>query len=213
MKMLLTAPASLSMAFIKSLCTELCAGVMHLDLLAEYITQERRWIEGLHLCLNTVTSVYEHACDTLHFLLNPDGPVWDLEGLGKWPWPNSGYILSRAWTELGFNFEAHLVKVLGPKLVGSATKFQGSQCADMMKHPRSQRTCLLVHLIITLSYTGKPCSQQQAFHARLYAQPQRFERLRFLGCVESQLLPAHHACALGSSRAITASPSCEHTGE
>jgi hypothetical protein len=137
LKMLLPrpAPASLSMANIKNLCTEVCAGVMQQDLLAEYIPQERRWIEGLHLCLNTVNAAYEHARDTLHFLLNPDGSVRDLAGLDpdKWPRPNSGSIQSRAWTELGFNFQAHLVEVLGPKLVRPLTKFHGSQCADMMK--------------------------------------------------------------------------------
>jgi hypothetical protein len=137
LKMLLPrpAPASLSMANIKSFCTEVCAGVMQQDLLAEYIPQEGRLIEGLHLCLNTVNAAYEHARNTLHFLLNPDGSVRDLAGLDpdKWPRPNSGSIQSNAWTELGFNFQAHLVKFLGPKLIRTCTLYHGSQCADMMK--------------------------------------------------------------------------------
>jgi hypothetical protein len=46
-------PSALSLSALKRLLSETCKGVQEEDLLKGFIPMERRWKEGLHLCLNT----------------------------------------------------------------------------------------------------------------------------------------------------------------
>jgi hypothetical protein len=73
-------PSKLSMTVAKKLLSQACQGVVQEDLLKEFVPLERRWIEGLHLTLNTGNAAYEHARNTLHYLLLPDGTCRNLNG-------------------------------------------------------------------------------------------------------------------------------------
>jgi hypothetical protein len=51
------------MKLLKSMLAEACMGMQMEDLLKDLIPLERRWIEGLHLCLNMGNAWYELARD------------------------------------------------------------------------------------------------------------------------------------------------------
>jgi hypothetical protein len=61
------------MKLLKSTLAETCMEMQMEDLLKDLIPRERRWIEGLHLCLNMGNAWDELARDVYHYLLLPSG--------------------------------------------------------------------------------------------------------------------------------------------
>jgi hypothetical protein len=66
---------------LKQLLSETCNGVQRQDMLKEHIPVGRRWVEALHLCLNTGNHAYEVMRNALHYYLLPDGSVRDRANL------------------------------------------------------------------------------------------------------------------------------------
>jgi hypothetical protein len=121
-------PQQLPMTALKKLLNEACVGVQQEDLLREHIPLERRWLQALHLCLNTGNAAYEHARNVLHYLLLPDGsPRLPLPDPEHWPAPAAGSIQKPAWVSLGFDFQAHVERAFGSQLKRPLTKFHGEQ--------------------------------------------------------------------------------------
>jgi hypothetical protein len=58
-------PSKVTMTVAKRLLSQACQGAVQEDLLKGFVPLERRWIEGLHLTLNTGNAAYEHARNTL----------------------------------------------------------------------------------------------------------------------------------------------------
>jgi hypothetical protein len=113
-------PSKVSMTALKLLLTETCQCVQDDDLLKEYIPMSRRWIEGLHLALNTSNSAYEHARNVLSVLVQHNGDARDSSSVaraaGMWAAPKAGSIQTREFREQGFEFQRHVEEVFGPKL-------------------------------------------------------------------------------------------------
>jgi hypothetical protein len=74
-----------------------------------------RWLEALHLCLNTGNAWYELTRDMLHWLLEEDGTRRNHNSpkseSSKWP-HSSGFIQKRDWLLQGFHFQ-HVERELG----------------------------------------------------------------------------------------------------
>jgi hypothetical protein len=125
------------MKLLKSMLAEACMGMQVDDLLKDLIPMERRWIEGLHLCLNMGNAWYELARDVYHYLLLPSGqPRSQQERESQaqtWPAANAGSIQSNSWLAMGFNFQKHIESVLGDKLQRPLQKFHGSQIENLFK--------------------------------------------------------------------------------
>lgn len=111
---------------------------------------ERRWLEGLHLCLNTGNGFYELARDMLHYVLLPDGTPRDLNSpdaaAADWPRPRSGSIQQPIWRSLGFDLQALVEEIWGPKLKLPLTKYHGVQVEQLFReqhklweHPKLAR--------------------------------------------------------------------------
>jgi hypothetical protein len=126
------------MTALKRLLTETCQGVQDDDLLKEYIPMSRRWIEGLHLALNSGNSAHEHARNVLSVLVQHDGDARHSAGVAHaaemWTAPKAGSIQTREFREQGFDFQRHVEEVFGPKLKIPLTKFHGSQVETLFKH-------------------------------------------------------------------------------
>jgi hypothetical protein len=130
-------PLSLSMSALKRLLNETCKSVQEEDLLKDFIPMERRWIEGLHLCLNTGNGAFELARNVLSFLLEPSGQPKDRGNPANGPenfiMPVSGSIQPAEFRQQGFDLQLHIEKVFGPKMKLPLTKFHGSQVEVLLK--------------------------------------------------------------------------------
>jgi hypothetical protein len=103
--------------------------------LQEFIPPSRWYLEALHLIINTGNGWIEVARNTLQYLLKPDASVRDRKGEppDMWPLATSGSKQPRSWRLAGFDFEQHLVNVLGPRLRKPLTKYHGAQVEAVFK--------------------------------------------------------------------------------
>jgi hypothetical protein len=117
--------------------SETCQGVQDDDLLKDNIPRSCRWIEGLHLALNTGNSAYEHARNVLSLLMDNKGDARDSAAVARaaesWTPPKSGSIQTPQFKGQGFDFQQHVEKVFGPKLKMPLTKFHGIQVETLFK--------------------------------------------------------------------------------
>lgn len=127
----------MKMTLLKNMLAASCMGAVAEDLLKGFIPMERRWIEGLHLCLNMGNAWYELARDVLHYLLLPSGeprPQEERDSQAQtWPAACAGSIQRPSWLEKGFNFQLFLVAVLGAFMWRPLQKFHGSQIEALFR--------------------------------------------------------------------------------
>jgi hypothetical protein len=101
----------------------------------ELIPPSRWYIEALHLRINTGNCWVEVACNTLQYLMNPDGTVRDRvqHPPGTWALAGSGSRQKQEWRGAGFDLEDHICTVLGDNLNRPITKWHGAQIEAIFK--------------------------------------------------------------------------------
>jgi hypothetical protein len=102
----------------------------------DHIPIGRRWLEALHLCLNTGNAWYELTRVMLHWLLEADGtrrnPNSPRSDSSKWPQSSSGSIQKRVWLLQGFDFQQHEERELCPTMQRPITTFHGAQVHKLL---------------------------------------------------------------------------------
>lgn len=121
--------SGMSMTLLQSLLVEACEGIYRSAMVQDFLPPDKWYIESLHLIINTGNGWLEVARNTFQYLLQPDGTVRDrkLFPSDTWPLASSGSRQKKGWREAGFDFEEHMVSVLGTSMRKPLTKYHGAQ--------------------------------------------------------------------------------------
>jgi hypothetical protein len=125
----------MSMTLLQSLLVEACEGIYRSAMVVDFLPPDKWYIESLHLIINTGNGWLEVARSTFQYLLRPDGTVRDRKESppDTWPLTSSGSRQKKGWRAAGFDFEEHMVSVLGTSMRKPLTKYHGAQIEQAFK--------------------------------------------------------------------------------
>jgi hypothetical protein len=127
--------SGMSMTLLQSLLVEACEGIYRSAMVVDFLPPDKWYIESLHLIINTGNGWLEVARSTFQYLLRPDGTVRDRKESppDTWPLISSGSRQKKGWRAAGFDFEEHMVSVLGTSMRKPLTKYHGAQIEQAFK--------------------------------------------------------------------------------
>lgn len=120
---------SITIAQLRDLLVDACSGIYRRALITDLLPSNRRYIESLHLVLNTGNSLFELTRNCFQYLITAEGEVRKRNEEGNapdsWKQATSSSRQDPAWRAAGFDFEKLVELVLSFKR--PLTKYHGAQ--------------------------------------------------------------------------------------